>query len=44
MWRKKPGYSGVDNPHYDNEKTIKLPGDARLTAKRLIDPFQAEER
>ncbi|WP_419660517.1 PntB: pyridine nucleotide transhydrogenase, subunit beta [Desulfosarcina variabilis str. Montpellier] len=39
---KKPGYSGVENPLYDNENTIMLLGDARLTAKKLIETFQAE--
>ncbi|BBO75993.1 NADP transhydrogenase subunit beta [Desulfosarcina widdelii] len=39
---KKPGYSGVENPLYDNENTIMLLGDAKLTTKKLIEPFQAE--
>ncbi|WP_319521999.1 NAD(P)(+) transhydrogenase (Re/Si-specific) subunit beta [uncultured Desulfosarcina sp.] len=38
---KKPGYSGVENPLYDKENTIMLLGDARLTARRLIETFQA---
>lgn len=33
---RKPGYSGVENPLYDHEKTIFLPGDAKETADRLI--------
>jgi NAD(P) transhydrogenase subunit beta len=39
---KKPGYSGVENPLYENENTIMLLGDARLTVKKLIEPFRAE--
>jgi NAD(P) transhydrogenase subunit beta len=33
---KKPGYSGVENPLYDNGNTIMMIGDAKLTTKRLI--------
>jgi len=33
---KKPGYSGVENPLYDNSKTILLLGDAKETASHLI--------
>lgn len=39
---KRPGYSGVENPLYDSENTIMLLGDARLTAKKLVDTFRAE--
>jgi len=33
---KKPGYSGVENPLYDNSKTMLLLGDAKETASHLI--------
>jgi len=33
---KNPGYSGVENPLYDNSKTILLFGDAKETASNLI--------
>jgi NAD/NADP transhydrogenase beta subunit len=31
-----PGYSGVENPLYDNRKTIFLQGDAKETANNLF--------
>jgi NAD(P) transhydrogenase subunit beta len=37
---KKPGYSGVDNPLYDNGNTIMMLGDAKLTTKRLTAELQ----
>ena len=33
---EKPGYSGVENPLYDNKKSILLLGDAKSTASDLI--------
>ena len=33
---KKPGYSGVPNPLYDNSKTIMMLGDAKESASYLI--------
>ena len=33
---KNPGYSGVENPLYDNSKAILLLGDAKETASNLI--------
>lgn len=33
---KLPGYSGVENPLYDNRKTIFLQGDAKETANNLF--------
>jgi len=32
-----PGYSGVENPLYDNENTIMLLGDAKESVQRLAD-------
>jgi NAD(P) transhydrogenase subunit beta len=32
----KPGYSGVENPLYENPKTIMATGDAKETADKLI--------
>jgi NAD(P) transhydrogenase subunit beta len=43
---EKPGYSGVENPLYNNENTIMMLGDAKLTTKRLltaIDQKQSEQ-
>ena len=36
---EKPGYSGIDNPLYRNEKSIMLPGDARETFRKLIEGY-----
>ncbi|MCL1872884.1 MAG: NAD(P)(+) transhydrogenase (Re/Si-specific) subunit beta [Clostridiales bacterium] len=33
----KPGYAGVDNPLYENPKSILLPGDAQETLQGLLD-------
>ena len=33
---RKPGYSGVDNPLYDQENTIFLEGDAKKTIQLLL--------
>ncbi len=37
---KKPGYSGVPNPLYDNSKTILLLGDAKETTINLLTSLQ----
>ena len=37
---RKPGYSGVENILYENEKSILLLGDARETAIKLIERLQ----
>jgi NAD(P) transhydrogenase subunit beta len=37
----KPGYSGVDNPLYRNDKAILLMGDAKETAGRLIEAVKS---
>jgi NAD(P) transhydrogenase subunit beta len=34
---ERPGYSGVENPLYDMDKTITIFGDARSTLSRLIE-------
>ena len=41
---KKPGYSGVENPLYENDKAIFLPGDAQQTAGDLILAMQRLRR
>jgi NAD(P) transhydrogenase subunit beta len=33
---EKPGYSGVENPLYENRNTIMLPGDAKQTVRQLL--------
>ena len=38
---ENPGYSGVENPLYRNEKTVMLTGDAAATAKELMDAIKA---
>lgn len=38
---KNPGYSGVPNPLYDNNKTLLLLGDARETTQNLFTALQA---
>lgn len=40
---RKPGYSGVPNPLYDNPKSILLLGDARKTADDLISALEASK-
>ncbi len=37
---ENPGYSGVKNPLYRNEKTVMLTGDAAATAKALMDAIK----
>jgi len=37
----EPGYSGVDNPLYEDPKTILLLGDARETLSRLLESLHA---
>lgn len=37
---EKPGYSGVENSLYKNQKTIMLMGDAASTAKNLIEAIK----
>jgi NAD(P) transhydrogenase subunit beta len=34
---KKPGYSGVENPLYESNKTIVLLGDAKSTIEQLLE-------
>jgi NAD(P) transhydrogenase subunit beta len=34
---KEPGYSGVENPLYENNKTIVLLGDAKRTIEQLLE-------
>ncbi len=36
----KPGYSGVENPLYDNPKTLMASGDAKTTASKLINAIK----
>jgi NAD(P) transhydrogenase subunit beta len=36
---EQPGYSGIDNPLYRNEKSIMLPGDAGETFRKLIEGY-----
>ena len=38
---EKPGYSGVENPLYDNKKTILMFGDAKSTASDLIETLRS---
>ena len=38
----KPGYSGVENPLYDNPKTLMASGDAKDTALKLIAALKNE--
>jgi len=38
---KNPGYSGVENPLYDNDKAIMMLGDAKASAKTLISSLQS---
>ncbi|HOS90711.1 MAG TPA: NAD(P)(+) transhydrogenase (Re/Si-specific) subunit beta [Prolixibacteraceae bacterium] len=39
----KPGYSGIDNPLYKNEKVIMLLGDAKETLGELITRYSGSE-
>lgn len=36
----KPGYSGVENPLYDDPKTVMAPGNAKTTASKLINAIK----
>ena len=36
---ERPGYSGVENPLFDMDKTITIFGDAKSTLSRLIESF-----
>ena len=36
---EKPGYSGVENPLYRNEKTIMLPGDAKNSIREIMAEY-----
>jgi len=38
---RKPGYSGVENPLYDNGNAIMMLGDAKTTARNLITTLRA---
>jgi NAD/NADP transhydrogenase beta subunit len=38
---RKPGYSGVENPLYDNGNAIMMLGDAKTTAQNLIATLRA---
>jgi NAD(P) transhydrogenase subunit beta len=38
----KPGYSGVENPLYDNPKTILLLGGAKKTASQLVAALESQ--
>ncbi|MEX1302616.1 MAG: NAD(P)(+) transhydrogenase (Re/Si-specific) subunit beta [Desulfotignum sp.] len=38
----KPGYSGVENPLYDNPKTLMASGDAKATALKLTAALKNE--
>ncbi|HQH24049.1 MAG TPA: NAD(P)(+) transhydrogenase (Re/Si-specific) subunit beta [Bacteroidales bacterium] len=38
---EKPGYSGIDNPLYRNEKAILLLGDARETFRKLTEAYSS---
>ncbi|MFO7751543.1 MAG: NAD(P)(+) transhydrogenase (Re/Si-specific) subunit beta [Desulfobacteraceae bacterium] len=40
---EKPGYSGVENPLYRNEKTIMLPGDAKNSIRQIMDKWTQKE-
>lgn len=33
----KPGYSGVDNPLYEKDNTLLIPGDAKATIRQLLN-------
>lgn len=37
----RPGYSGVDNPLYQDPRTILLLGDAKATLARILQDFEA---
>jgi NAD(P) transhydrogenase subunit beta len=41
---QKPGYSGVDNPLYHNEKTIMLLGDAKTTIQNITARMSGKKR
>ncbi|GAB6143529.1 hypothetical protein JCM12294_09670 [Desulfocicer niacini] len=41
---ERPGYSGVDNPLYKNEKTTLLCGDAKQTIENLFQEVSQETR
>jgi len=40
---RKPGYSGVENPLYDNDNTLMLCGDAKETLQKLATSLNNEE-
>ena len=39
----KPGYSGVENPLYDNPKTLMASGDGKTTASKLINAIKNDD-
>ena len=40
----KPGYAGVPNPLYENDKTCMMLGDAKETVAALIDALHGEDK
>jgi NAD(P) transhydrogenase subunit beta len=41
---EKPGYSGVENPLYDNRKSVRMFGDAKKTASDLVAALSALQK
>ena len=39
---EKPGYSGVDNPLYSENRAILLFGDAKTTVEKLLELVEIE--